>query len=137
MEFSFIAGPVAEEYDRDVALFFELSGDRCAAGDRQSGSDDAVRSQHADAEVRDVHGAALAFAVAGFLAVDFGHHPLHVRAFGDAMAVSPVIADDAVLFGQVRAHSGGDRFLADVGVDETEQVSGIEFRRMPAPQSAG
>jgi hypothetical protein len=78
-----------------------------------------------------VHGTAFAFAVAGFLSVDFGHHPPHVRALGDAVAVPAVMADNTVFNAQVTADSGCDGLLADVGVDETFDVARLEFLVRP------
>ena len=107
---------VAEEADRDVALAFDLRGERGARRDRQSAADDAVRAEHAHREVGDVHRAALAFAVAVDAPEQLGHHALHVRALGDAVAVAAVRAGHPIGVRQVGAHADGDGFLADIGV---------------------
>jgi hypothetical protein len=110
-----------------MPVAFELRSHGGSAGYGQSGPDDAVGPQHADAEIGDMHRAAFALAVAGLLAVDLGHHLLHVRALGYAVAVAAVVAYEAVLNTQVLAHPCGDGFLPDVGVDEADDVAGIEL----------
>ena len=67
-----------------------------AGDDRDAAGDDAVGAEHADAEIGDVHGAALALAVAGLPAVELGHHALEVGALGDAVAVAAMRRDDLV-----------------------------------------
>jgi len=49
-----------------------------------------------------MHGTALALAVAGFFAVQFGHHLLDVAALGNEMPVAAVGAGDIILIGQIQ-----------------------------------
>ena len=113
-----VAGAVAAEGDRDRALAVELGRQARAHRQGRAGADDAVGAQHALADVGDVHrtGPALAQAVAP--AVDLQHHPLHVAALGDAVAVAAVGRDDIVVVGQVFAHADRDGFLAAIEVGE-------------------
>jgi hypothetical protein len=64
-----------------------------------------------------VHRAALALAVAGRLAEQFGVHLPEVPALGDEMAVAAMCARDLVLIGEVRHHAGGNGFLAHVEME--------------------
>src|SRR5581483_4603460 len=64
VERSRVGGAVAEKGDGNAALPVHLSGEPRAGDDRDAAADDAVGAEHADAEIGDVHRAALAFAVA-------------------------------------------------------------------------
>ncbi|MNN15015.1 hypothetical protein D3C81_1281100 [compost metagenome] len=74
-----------------------------------------------------MHRAALALADAGLLAVDLGHHPVHIDALGDAMAVAAVVGGNAVLVVQMGHHPGGAGFLAGIEVDEAGNFAGGEL----------
>ena len=66
------------------------------------------------------------------------HHQRNVGAFGDAVAVTAVIAGHEIIFAEVGADGGGNRFLTDIAVrgalDETffEQLMGV-FVEAPDP----
>ena len=124
MELALGGGAVAEEADGHVALALELGGQRRPAGDRQPAADDAVGAQHPHREVGDVHGAALALAVAVGAAEQLGHHAPDVGALGDAVAVAAVGAGDAIARRQVRAHPDRDRLLAHVGMHRAVDLAG-------------
>ncbi len=74
-----------------------------------------------------MHRPALAVAGAGSLAVDFRHHPFHLYALGDAVAVTAVIARDVIITAQIHADPGRRGFLARVQVDETGIAAFGEF----------
>src|SRR5206468_5370155 len=81
---------VTKEAHGDVAGALELGGEGCPAGNRQATSDDAIGAQHPHREVRDVHGATLALAIAIHPPEQLGHHAPDVRPFRDAVPVSAV-----------------------------------------------
>ena len=87
---------IAEKRHRDPALAFHLRRQAGAGDDRDPAGDDAVGAEHADAEIGDVHRAALALAIAGLPAVELGHHAVEIGALGDAMAVAAMRRDDPV-----------------------------------------
>jgi hypothetical protein len=78
-----------------------------------------------------VHRAALAFARAALLAVDFLHHRDHVHALGDAVAVTAVRAGDAVAVAQVHHDPGARGLLAGIQVDEAGDVASREVDVQP------
>ena len=98
-------------------------------GQRHRRPDDAVGAEDVQVEVRDVHRAAEAPAVACLAAHQLGHHPVHARPLRDAVTVAAVMARDEVPLGQVRAHSGGDRFLSDVAVGGALDLAALEQLR--------
>src|SRR4029453_7003962 len=108
----------AEEADRDAILLEILRRKRCTSRDAGAAADDGVRPEVAGCRVGDVHRAALALAVAGFLAEQFSEHQIRRRAFGQAVPVTPVGAGDVVVSPQRLAHADGNRFLTDVQVRE-------------------
>src|SRR5262249_37527304 len=83
-----------------------------------------VGAQHAHGKVGDVHGAALALAVAVDPAEQLGHHPPDVGALGDAVAVAAVGAGHAIGDGERRADADGDRLLTHVGRDRAVDLAG-------------
>ena len=117
---------VAEECDGDLAVLAELGAESRAGGDGDAGADDAVGAQVAEFDVGDVHGAALAAAVAGGTAEEFGHHLVHARALGNAVAVAAVGAGDEVAVVQGGADAGGGGFLPDVEVQGAAHLGRAE-----------
>ena len=74
-------------------------------------------------EVVEVHRAAVAAGAALLLAVELGHHLVHVRALGDRVPVRAVRRGDHVVRLERRADAGGDRLLADAHVQEAGQLA--------------
>ena len=74
VEGAFIGGAIPEERHRYAVALRQLGSEGSASGDRHAGSHNAVGSEHADTEISDVHGAALAVAVAVTAAKQLGHH---------------------------------------------------------------
>jgi len=109
-------GAVAEERDDDPIGSREPRRQRGAGADGQPGRHDAVAAEDVEVQRGDVHGSAEAAAVPVLPSHQLGHHPVHPRALGDAMAVAAVGPDDVVVLAQRRAGAGRDRLLADVGV---------------------
>ena len=95
-KYALVGAAVADEADADAAMAELLGGERRAANQRRRPRRDPVRPIMPFDEIGDMHRTALAAACAGRLAVDFGHHFLHVDALGDAMAVPSVGRGDSV-----------------------------------------
>ncbi len=126
VEDAFVAGAVAEEHHADRAIAAQLVRQRRAGADANARADDAVRTEHVEFEIGDMHRAAQAFAVAGHAPHQLRHHARQRGALGDAVAVAAVMADDEIVFGQVGACAGSDSFLADVTVRRTLHQSFFE-----------
>ncbi|MNV46251.1 hypothetical protein D3C71_1380750 [compost metagenome] len=103
---------IAKEADRNRVLAAQFEGMGRAHGDRQAGGDDAVRAQHADRKIGDVHGAALALVVAGGAAKQLAHHARAVGALGQRMAVAAVGGGEQVARMQMGADARGHGLLA-------------------------
>ena len=118
MERALIGRAVAKAADRHRAISHDLGGQRAAAGNGLTGADNAVSAQMVHLlHVRDVHGAALTFAIAGLLAEQLRHRELGVRAARDRMTVTTMSGCKIIL----RA-DGGERaclgaLLADAQMD--------------------
>src|SRR6266849_2046940 len=115
---------IPEKRHRDTALAFHLRREAGAGDDRDPAGDDAVGAEHADAEIGDVHRAALALAVAGLPAVELGHHAVEVRTLGDAVAVATMRRDDPVAAVERGTDADSDRLLTDVAVHHTVDLAG-------------
>src|SRR5204862_1725233 len=107
------------------------------AGDNRDASRDyPICAEHADAEIGDVHGAALALAVACLPPVELGHHALEVGTLGDAVAVAPMRRDDLVAVVERRADADRYRLLADVAVNDAVNLAGVVVGRGPLLEAA-
>ena len=116
VERAFIGGTIAEEGDGNPIVAFEPVCETGAHGNGRTAADDAVGAQHPECHVGNVHGAALALAVARGPTVELGEHGTELAAFGDQVAVTPVGAGDPVFVAQVSHDAGSHGFLAHVKV---------------------
>ena len=125
-----IGRPVAEKAHRYLPAAAQLRRQTGAGGEPESPRHDAVRSQHADLEIGDVHGAALALAVTGGTAKELGHHAIDIGALGNAVAVAAVGAGDVIRVLQVRADGHPHAFFTDVGMQGSHHLTlaGLVFR---------
>ena len=131
-----LEAPSPKKSHRHAVAALQLGGQGRAGGQGHSRAHDAVGAQHADAEVGDVHRAALAVAVAVAAAEKLGHHQVDVGALGDGVAVAAVGAGDAVGRPQGRADAHRHRFFADVGVDHSGYVAFVELLHRPLVEGA-
>ena len=92
-----VGGPVAEEDDRHPSIAAIGVGEARTDGDRNTPADDAVRPQHVQVEVADVHRPALAVAVAGGLTHQLGHHAPQVTPLGHQVPVPAMGGGDLVV----------------------------------------
>src|SRR5438067_5330708 len=76
---------LAEEAHGDLVRAPALRGERCARRDPGRAADDCIRAEIAVLVIGDVHRAALAAAVAGFLPEQLGEHAPDLRALGEAV----------------------------------------------------
>ena len=120
---------VAEKGNRDASLAFQLRGKASARDDRNSTRDDPVGAEHPNAEIGDMHGAALALAVAGLPTVELGHHAVEVGALGDAVAVATMRRDDPIAAIERCTDADGDRLLTDVAVHDAVDLAGMVVSR--------
>ena len=109
-------GAVGGEHHAQPFLAADGGPEGGADADGDAGADDAVGSQIPGRHVGDVHGAAEAAAVARGLAGDLGEHAVEAAAPGQAVPVAAVGGDDVVVGAEDGADAGGDRLLAEVGV---------------------
>ena len=93
---SLIGRPVAKEAGGHVVTFCDYGRQGRPGRDRQSGADDAIGAKDAQGKVNDVHRAALAFAIAGALAINLRHHLGQLAAFGDQVAMAAMGRGDTV-----------------------------------------
>ena len=119
-EGSAIDGAVAEDTADDAPLAPEAHRMGRARGDVDVGADDPVRPQHPDREVGNVHGAALAAAIAALAPEELAHHGSSRRALLQRVAVAAMGGQQQVLARKAadRAHRAG--FLPDGGVDRAQ-----------------
>ena len=59
--------------------------------------------------------------------VNLLHHPLHVAALGNAMAVAAMGGDDHVLGGEMVAHADGGRLLPAIEMGEADDLAGLDL----------
>ena len=71
-----------------------------------------------------MHRAALAFAIAGTLAVNLRHHARHVAALGNQVSVAAMGGGNTIGRAQRRAYAYRGRLFADRNVQEAGDLSG-------------
>ena len=127
---SAVDGAVPEEADGHLSALLHLRGQAGPRGQAESARHDAVGAQHSHGEIRDVHGASLALAVAGDASEELGHHAPDVGALGDAVTMAPVGGGDVVGIGEMSADPDSHRLLTDVGVQRPQHLAlaGLVFR---------
>ena len=116
-----IAGTIAEETHDHLIGTAHIGGIGSASGQADATTDNAVSAQDAQIEIGNVHRAALALAIAGGLAQQFGHHQSRVAALSQAMPMAAMRAGDVVVPAQGRTRADSHRFLSSVGVSGTAQ----------------
>ena len=124
---SLVGTAVAAERHGNGAVAANLGGERGPSRQRRRTTDDGIRTEHSFGQIRDMHRAAFAFAQAVSPAIDLVHHPLHLAALGDAMAMTPMGRADLVGIGQVHADADCVAFLTSVEMDEARELAGFEF----------
>src|SRR5712691_7435185 len=128
--------PLAEEADGDLVGPAPLRRERGARRDARGAADDRVRAEIPVLVIGNVHGAALAAAVAGLLAEQLREHPPRLGALGEAVSVPAVRGGDPVVAPQRRADADRDRLLADVEVGEARHLrAAVELVRMLLEQA--
>src|SRR6185436_20426285 len=75
--------------------------------------------------IGDMHGAALAFAIAGFFAQQFSEHPVECRSLRDTVAVAPMGAGDVVVGTERFAYANCDGFFTAVKMREEAIAVGV------------
>ena len=120
---------VAEDAGDDARAAEQLHPVRRARRNLDVGADHAVRAEHPDAEVGDVHRPALAAAAPALAAEQLAHHRLRVRALDQRMAVSAVGGEQQIVALEVGADARGARLLADRRVQRAGNEPVLERRQ--------
>jgi hypothetical protein len=136
MESPAVGCPVTEETDSYLVGLFDHGGHSGAHGYVITAAYDAVGPQHAHRKIGDMHGTALALAVAGSLAEKLGHHPVYLGTLGYGMAMSSMGGRDPILLGQIGHNPRRDSFLTNVKVYETRDSPVEEKLLNPGLESA-
>ena len=82
----------------------------------------AVGTQHSDGKIRNVHGAASAVAKAGLLTVNLRHHPVNIRALGNAVSMPAVRGFDQIILPQGSADTGGNGLFPNVQMHKSGKL---------------
>ena len=114
-----VDGAIAEERHADTPFALALGSEGTAGGDANSPAHDAIRTQDAKRDIRDMHFAAFPAAVAGDSAHNFCHHRFHPPAFGDDMTMAAVGTGDGVIQAQGCTHTHRRGFLSIRQVGQT------------------
>jgi hypothetical protein len=85
-----VGGPVTEEDHAHLAAPAHFDGKAGPDHDGKAASHDTVGAENAPGKIRDVHGAAFAFAIAGCLAEQLSEHELWITALGQYVGVTAV-----------------------------------------------
>ena len=116
MDHAFFKAPIAEENHRDLGLALKARGPSRAHSQGHCATNNGRGAHEADVQVDQVHGAAAPATATGSPAVELGEHGFEAAAFGQVVAVSPVVAEDLVIRLQRCANTNGDRLLTNAQV---------------------
>ena len=118
VEAALVGGAVAEAANGHSTVTQDLGGQCASRGDGLAAAHDAVGAQMIHLlHVRNVHGAALALAVAGLFAEQLGHSQLGVSAPGNGVAVAAVGGGKVVLGADSGESAGLSSLLTDAQMD--------------------
>ena len=139
MEGALVGGAVAEAADGHGVIAHDLGCQSAAGRNALTSADDAVGAQVvALCHISDVHGTALALAVAGLFAEQLGHALLGVHAACDGMTMAAVGGREVIFFLNGGKCACLSSLLADAQVDVASQhtlgeaLSGMLFK-LPDP----
>ncbi len=104
--------------------------------ERSLPADDAVATPIVFVRSEEVHRTALALRATGLLAIHFRHALVHAHADGERVAVIAVGGDEMIVLSGKGNRSDGDRFLADVKVEETAHATGLVILQRSLFESA-
>ena len=121
-----IDAAVADEVHDDTILF--QKADRLGRPDRDRATvcDNAVRTEHTDREVGDMHRPALAIAGAAHTSEQFEHHRARICTLRDGMTVTTMIAGQQIVVAQIRTDANRNGFLADVLMHRAAHLAGVK-----------
>jgi hypothetical protein len=123
---SLIRRAVAEKDHGYPILPQKLAGERSTGPQGRGSPYYTVATQHAQREVRDVHGAPEAFAVACPAAQELGHHQVHARPLGEYVTVTAMMTCHVVVRAQHRTGSYRHSLLAYGAVSRSLYLVGFE-----------
>src|SRR6266566_1033802 len=101
MEGALIASAVTKEADSYLAFAIELGSKPSPSREGEATTNNAIGSKHSLIHVRNMHRAALATAGSRLAAKQLSHHFAQAHAFGDTVAMTPVMAGDVIIIRQV------------------------------------
>ena len=116
MEGAVVHRAIAEERNRNAIGPQQFEAIACAGCLQDARTHDAAGAHQPDLGRKQVHGSAAAAGAAGPAAEQFRDELADGQSFRERVPVSPVRAEDGIIGTKVRAHAGGDCFLADISV---------------------
>ena len=125
VEDTLVRRAIAEERDGDLLRATEFGGEPGTGGERNTRADNAVGTQNPCRFISDVHGAALAFAVACRASEQLRHHPVALATLRDEMSVAAVCAGNVIGIFEVRANADGCGFFTDIEVQEAGKLPAL------------
>src|SRR5690242_21921733 len=96
MKRSLIGGAFAKEAEHHGIDSLQTKSQRRADGEWDTAAHDAIRSQHAPGDVRNVHAPAFTAAIPVGPAEDLGHHAAHVKPASNAVTVPAMGAGEEI-----------------------------------------
>src|SRR5690242_6683148 len=118
---------LAEEADHDRLGLPHLERQRRTDRVGDAGRHHRRRAHHVHRRIDQVHRARLAAGTAVHLAVQLGHHALHIPALGEVERMAAIGAEQHIALLEMIADGRRDRFLADAEMHRTlDLVRGIE-----------
>src|SRR5215213_6066447 len=131
MESALVHRGFAEEAERHLVPALIFRGESGARRQRNLTSDNRVAAKEAEALVKHVHRAALAFGTACGFSEELSHDGSGCHSFCERQAVFAITRKHVVIFSNRRDRADADCFLADVKVTKAADLTGdVSFRRL-------
>ena len=124
MERTALAGAVAEEHHRHPPRALLPGSESRPQGQRHRAPHHAAGGDETRLRGHDMHGPALAAAVAGGAPRQLGHEPVHVRPLGDGVSVGTVPAEHRVIGVELAADPYRHGFLPDAEMEQADDLPG-------------
>src|SRR5215213_3125432 len=122
MESALVHRGFAEEAERHLILALVFRGESGARRQRNLTSDNRVAAKKAEALVKHVHRAALAFGTAGRFAKEFGHDGSGCHSFCEREPVFAIAGKHVIVLSNGRDRTDAYCFLANVKVTKAADL---------------
>ena len=131
MKGALVRGAITKEADGNLTFAVDPGSQASSCGKWEATPDDAIRTEHTLMYIGNVHRATLATTRPRLTPKQFRYHPTDIYTLSNTMAVTPMMAGNEIVIGQMSTDSHGNPFLTGIEVHETGNLAGRKFLASP------